>query len=67
MVVQKDNQDEATQSENVKELSGGERSYATLALLMALGESIECPFRGKELASKHVRKPTEFQVPSTNN
>ncbi len=43
--VQKDNKDETTTSRNVKELSGGERSYTTLALLIALGESIECPFR----------------------
>jgi chromosome segregation ATPase len=44
--VQKDNRDEATQASNVKELSGGERSFSTLALLLALGESIESPFRG---------------------
>jgi structural maintenance of chromosomes protein 6 len=29
----------------VKLLSGGERSYATLSLLIALGEAVECPFR----------------------
>lgn len=44
--VQKDARDESTQSNNVKELSGGERSFTTLALLLALGESIESPFRG---------------------
>lgn len=43
--VQKDARDETTTSKNVKELSGGERSYTTLALLIALGEAIECPFR----------------------
>ena len=43
--VQKDAKDESTTSKNVKELSGGERSYTTLALLIALGEAIECPFR----------------------
>lgn len=43
--VQKDARDESTTSKNVKELSGGERSYTTLALLIALGEAIECPFR----------------------
>lgn len=46
LIVQKDNRDEATQASNVKELSGGERSFSTLALLLALGESIESPFRG---------------------
>lgn len=46
ITVQKDNLDEASQSTDVKELSGGERSFATLALLLALGESIESPFRG---------------------
>lgn len=44
--VQKDKEDDTTRSKNVKELSGGERSFTTLALLLALGESIECPFRG---------------------
>lgn len=47
LTVQKDNRDATTQSKNVKELSGGERSFTTLALLLALGESVECPFRGK--------------------
>ena len=46
LTVQKDSRDETTRSQNVKELSGGERSFATLALLLAIGESIECPFRG---------------------
>ena len=43
--MQKDNRDASTLSTNVRELSGGERSYTTLALLIALGEAIECPFR----------------------
>ncbi|KAF0698919.1 Aste57867_10483 [Aphanomyces stellatus] len=30
---------------DMKQLSGGERSYTQVALLMALGECIECPFR----------------------
>merc|ERR1711998_773203 len=42
---QKDNQDEASQQESVMNLSGGERSYTTLALLLAIGEVIESPFR----------------------
>jgi chromosome segregation ATPase len=29
----------------VKALSGGERSFATLSLLLAIGESLETPFR----------------------
>ena len=45
LVVQKDNRDSQSQIENVKLLSGGERSYATLSLLVALGEALECPFR----------------------
>ncbi|CAN0581432.1 unnamed protein product, partial [Ectocarpus sp. 12 AP-2014] len=30
---------------NVRQLSGGERSFATLALLLALGSCHDCPFR----------------------
>lgn len=45
IVVQKDSRDTQSQIENVKLLSGGERSYATLSLLLALGHSLECPFR----------------------
>lgn len=30
---------------DMKSLSGGERSYAQTALLLALGDSLECPFR----------------------
>lgn len=45
VIVQKDNTQESTQTDDVKALSGGERSYATLALLLALGESLETPFR----------------------
>ena len=33
---QKDNQDEASQCENVMNLSGGERSFTTLSLLLAI-------------------------------
>jgi chromosome segregation ATPase len=35
----------ASQVTNTSALSGGERSSVTLALLMALGETIDCPFR----------------------
>jgi len=45
LVVQKDNRDEMTQTNDVKALSGGERSFTTLSLLLALGESLETPFR----------------------
>ena len=45
MVVQKDNRDSQSQITDPKLLSGGERSYVTLSLLISLGECIECPFR----------------------
>ncbi|KAG6592579.1 ABC transporter SMC family [Phytophthora cinnamomi] len=35
----------ASQMTDMKELSGGERSYTQVALLLALGKSTECPFR----------------------
>jgi len=44
-IVQKDNMDEKSQTKDVKSLSGGEKSYATLSLLLALGENLETPFR----------------------
>jgi chromosome segregation ATPase len=44
-VVQKDNADANTQTNDVKALSGGERSFTTLSLLLALGENLETPFR----------------------
>ena len=36
---------ENNQCEDVRQLSGGERSYTTLCLLLALGHVIESPFR----------------------
>jgi len=45
LVVQKDNQNASTQTNDVKALSGGERSFTTLSLLLALGENLETPFR----------------------
>ena len=45
LVVQKDNANEMSQTNDVKALSGGERSFTTLALLLALGENLETPFR----------------------
>jgi chromosome segregation ATPase len=43
--VQKDSATAATQTKDVKALSGGERSYTTMSLLLALGENLETPFR----------------------
>ena len=45
LIVQKDNKDEHSKTADVKALSGGERSFTTLALLLALGECLETPFR----------------------
>ena len=45
LVVQKDNSNEMSQTRDVKALSGGERSFVTLSLLLALGERLETPFR----------------------
>ena len=45
LVVQKSNEDSTSQTKDVKALSGGERSFTTLALLLALGERLETPFR----------------------
>jgi peptidoglycan hydrolase CwlO-like protein len=45
LCVQKDSSDANSQQKDVKALSGGERSYTTIALLLALGESLETPFR----------------------
>ena len=43
--IQKDARNEGSQSNDVKALSGGERSFTTLSLLLALGENLETPFR----------------------
>ena len=43
--IQTDNNDANTRATDVRQLSGGERSYTTLCLLLALGHVIECPFR----------------------
>ena len=45
LTVQKDSRDQNSQQRDVKALSGGERSFTTIALLLALGESLETPFR----------------------
>ncbi len=43
--VQNDNSNVDTRTNDVKMLSGGEKSYTTLALLLALGAGHDCPFR----------------------
>merc|ERR1712076_322725 len=46
LVVQKDFRNEnISPTADIKSLSGGERTYTTLALLIALGENLETPFR----------------------
>ena len=40
-----DSEQESTQTDDVKALSGGECSFTMLALLLALGERLETPFR----------------------
>ena len=40
-----DNSNDGTRVKDVRQLSGGERSYTTLCLLLALGHVIEAPFR----------------------
>lgn len=37
--------DAKSQTNDVKALSGGERSFVTVSLLLAIGESLETPFR----------------------
>jgi DNA repair exonuclease SbcCD ATPase subunit len=41
LIVQKDQNDQGSQTKDVKALSGGERSFTTLSLLLAIGESLE--------------------------
>jgi len=45
LIVQKDGKDEQSQQKDVKALSGGERSFTTISLLLAIGEMLETPFR----------------------
>jgi chromosome segregation ATPase len=45
MLVQTDENDTNTLTSDVRNMSGGERSYVTLCLLLSLGHIIECPFR----------------------
>ena len=43
--VKKGTSDNAKGTKDVKALSGGERSFTTMCLLIALGETLETPFR----------------------
>ena len=45
LICQTDNFDATSLTEDVKQLSGGERSFTTLCLLLALGHVIDTPFR----------------------
>jgi len=45
LIVQKDSNIENSQQKDVKALSGGERSFTTISLLLAIGEMLETPFR----------------------
>ena len=45
LICRTDNTDENTTCTDVRQLSGGEKSYTTLSLLFALGHVSECPFR----------------------
>eukprot|EP00531_Pseudo-nitzschia_arenysensis_P017651 CAMPEP_0116143792 /NCGR_PEP_ID=MMETSP0329-20121206/15640_1 /TAXON_ID=697910 /ORGANISM="Pseudo-nitzschia arenysensis, Strain B593" /LENGTH=1209 /DNA_ID=CAMNT_0003639137 /DNA_START=160 /DNA_END=3789 /DNA_ORIENTATION=+ len=45
LIVQKDKDIEQSQQNDVKALSGGERSFTTISLLLAIGETLETPFR----------------------
>ena len=48
MMVQTDGRNEKGKADDVRNLSGGERSYTTFCLMLALGHAIECPFRVKD-------------------
>lgn len=62
LITQTDNSDELTQCQDVRQLSGGERSFTTLCLLMALGHVIESPFRVMDeydvFLDQHAREKT---------
>ena len=45
MSVQLSPADKGTKFDDVRNLSGGERSFITLSLLLALGSRVEAPFR----------------------
>ena len=64
--MQTDNCDENTQMADAKNLSGGERSYVTFALLLAFGHVIECPFRLMDeydvFLDENMRKKTLDQL-----
>lgn len=43
LISQTDSNNKLTQSKDMRQLSGGERSYTTLALLLSLGHVVRCP------------------------
>jgi len=45
LIFQKDASDDTSACRDVRQLSGGEKSYTNLAMLLALGKCHECPFR----------------------
>jgi chromosome segregation ATPase len=45
IITRTDSTDKNTTCSDVSQLSGGEKSYTTLSLLLALGHTTECPFR----------------------
>lgn len=45
LIFQKDRSSDVSECRDVRQLSGGEKSYTTLAMLLALGKCHECPFR----------------------
>ncbi len=46
--INKDNVDKRVKVKDVNALSGGERSYTTLSLLLSLGEVVDNPFRAMD-------------------
>lgn len=58
VTFQVDNSDESTIRNDVRNLSGGERSFVTFSLLLALGHVIETPFRLLDEYDVYMDEPT---------